>query len=67
MLQTQRCGGSAGLALGYYIFAAMRLMSRRMPLITRNLRRWSCKCGAWIRWMAFKYAGVDFWGNVAGN
>jgi hypothetical protein len=33
MLQTQRCGGSAGLALGYYIFAAMRLMSRRVPLI----------------------------------
>jgi hypothetical protein len=40
MLQTQRFGGSAGLALGYYIFAAMRLMSRRMPLIARNLRRW---------------------------
>jgi hypothetical protein len=29
---TTRCGGSAGLACGYYIFAAMRLMSRRMPL-----------------------------------
>jgi hypothetical protein len=27
-VHTQRCGGSAGLALGYHIFVAMRLMSR---------------------------------------
>jgi hypothetical protein len=27
-VHTQRCGGSAGLALGYHIFAAMRLLSR---------------------------------------
>jgi CDGSH-type Zn-finger protein len=34
---TTRCGGSAGLACGYHIFAAMRLMSRL------------CRCGLPLR------------------